>query len=365
MANAQELIRIARAAIGDGGTEDWQIIPSEHARWFERAAPTLSDNLRRARPEGLAKMFEDADREAVRASGIFKRTVRRADTAVFIAGSLGALLVVAIGLKDRMGDASSIVIGVIGVMGALASSLAAMWIGKARDGELAQRWGNERANAEAKRLAFFKDVMAGATPNPLDRLLALEYTRRFLLDNQVAYLRQRGREHERASQRALDRSTAATFISSMLTAAGGLLAFVEPEYGVVAGLAAVASFLGTLFISRSEMNLDRKNADRYRVAADALAERRLDLDTFRTRVATGELTAVEDFFQPVFMALKADHQAFLTDAQQQDLAIGEMQGRLDTARDAMSGNSMTGGPMAGGPIASSPIAGKGQEFPEP
>lgn len=339
MSNAQEMIRIARAAIGDGGNEDWQIIPSEHARWFERAAPTLAHNLRRARPEGLARMFEEADREAVRASDVFKRTVRRADTAVFLAGSLGALLVVAIGIKDMVGETSTFIIGAIGVLGALASSLAAMWIGKARNGELAERWGNERANAEAKRLAFFKDVMAGATNTPLDKLLALEYTRRFLLDNQVKYLRERGREHERAAQMALDRSTASTFLASMLTAAGGLLAFVRPEYGVIAGLAAVASFLGTLFISRSEMNLDHKNADRYRVAADALAERRLDLDTFRSKVASGELTAVEDFFQPIFMALKADHQAFLTDAQQQDLAIGEMQGRLDAAKDTMSSHS--------------------------
>ena len=180
-----------------------------------------------------------------------------------------------------------------------------MWVNRAKNGDLANRWSSERANAEARRLAYFKDVMDGAKDEPFDKLLALEYTRRFLLDSQIKYFQARGRQHEVSAQEALNRSTYATVIASLLTAAGGAVAVIEPKYSVVAGLGAVASYLSTLFISRSEMNLDRKNADRYRVAADQLAERRLDLDLYRTKVANGESEALADFYQPVFMALKS------------------------------------------------------------
>ena len=336
MSNADELRRNARAAVGDGGSEDWKINPSEHARWFESAAPSLADNLRRARPEGLARMFIESDRGALAARDVFKRTVRRADTAVFFAGMFGALLVVAVGLREMIGEQNAVVIGALGGLGTLASALAAMWVGRARDGELAQRWANERANAEAKRLAYFKDVMEGAKDEPYDKLLAFEYARRFLLDNQIEFFRGRGRQHESAAQTALDRSTYATFLASILTAAGGVMTFIKPEFGVLAGLAAIATALGTLFVSRSEMNLDHKNADRYRAAADALSERRLDIDTYRRRVAQGDLDALLDFYEPVFMALKADHQAFLTDADKRDLAIGAMQSRLDTAQQGLT-----------------------------
>ncbi|MEL7368777.1 MAG: hypothetical protein AAFN74_07690, partial [Myxococcota bacterium] len=179
MSNTQEVIRTARAAIGDSQADDWRIDPTAHAQWFERDAPTLADNLRRARPEGLARVFVERDQGAIRAQAQFKKTVRRANIAIFFAGSFAALLVVAIGLKENYAGYESIVIGGLGVAGILASSLAAMLAGLADRGSLAERWASERASAEARRLAYFKNVMEGARPEPNDQLLAMEYTRRF------------------------------------------------------------------------------------------------------------------------------------------------------------------------------------------
>ena len=104
----------ARAAVGDAEDDDWRVNPSGHARAFDSVAPGLAMNLRRARPEGLAQMYEKQDAIAVRARDMFKATMRRADVAVFIASSLGALLLVAVGIQDLLGDAGRYVIGGIG-----------------------------------------------------------------------------------------------------------------------------------------------------------------------------------------------------------------------------------------------------------
>ena len=55
----------------------------------------------------------------------------------------------------------------------------------------------------------------------------------------------------------------------------------HPEFAVVAGLGVIASAYAALAVSRSAVNQDRKNADRYLSAEDQLKERRLDLDTYR------------------------------------------------------------------------------------
>jgi hypothetical protein len=60
MQDAKELIRTALHAIGEGNSDtDWKIVPTEHAELFAHSAPPLAENLRGARPEGLAKMYED------------------------------------------------------------------------------------------------------------------------------------------------------------------------------------------------------------------------------------------------------------------------------------------------------------------
>ena len=340
MSNAHELIRIARDAIGVGNSEtDWKIVPTEHAKMFEEKAPSLDENLRGSRPKGLAGMYEEWNGKAIKARDDFKNTVSMADIAVFCTASLGALLLVAGGLQVLLGGFGPWAVKAIGLIGVISSGLAAMWLNQVRGGALSKRWVEERAKAEAKRLAYFKTIMEGASEAPLDQLLALEYTRRFLLDNQIDYFRDRGREHENAAGIALKNSTRAVFVSSSFTAIAGALSMWRPELAVVAGLGVIASAYAALAVSRSAVNQDRKNADRYLAAEYQLKERRLDLDTYRERTASGDNGVVQEFFEPIFVTLEADHQAFLTEAEQRELAIGGMKRRLDAAKEALKKKS--------------------------
>ena len=340
MSNAHEVIRIAKDAIGVGDSEtDWKIVPTEHAKMFEEKAPSLAENLSGSRPQGLARMYEELNDKAIKARDVFKSTVGKADTAVFCTASLGALLLVAGGLQVLLGGFGPWTVRAIGLLGVISSGLAVMWLNQVRGGTLSKRWAEERAKAEAKRLAYFKTVMEGASDAPLDQLLALEYTRRFLLDNQIDYFRDRGGEHDNAAGTALINSTRAVFVSSSFTAIAGALSMWRAELAVVAGLGVIASAYAALAVSRSAVNQDRKNADRYLAAEYQLKERRLDLDAYRKRTASGDNGAVQEFFEPIFVTLEADHKAFLSEAEHRELAIGAMEKRLDAAKEALKKKS--------------------------
>ena len=340
MSNAHELIRIAREAIGAGNSDtDWKIVPTEHAKMFGEKAPLLAENLRGSRPTGLAEMYEEWNDKAIKARDDFKNTVSKADIAVFCTASFGALLLIAGGLQVLLGYFGHWAVKVIGLLGVVSSCLAAMWLNQVRGGALSWKWAEMRAKAEAKRLAYFKTVMEGASEDPLDQLFALEYTRRFLLDNQIDYFNERGEQHENAASITLKNSTRAIFASSSFTAIAGALSMWEPELAVIAGLGVIASAYAALAVSRSTVNQDRKNADRYLTAEYQLKERRLDLDTYRERTASEDNEAVQEFFEPIFITLEADHQAFLSEAEQRELAIGDMERRLDAAKAALKKNS--------------------------
>jgi hypothetical protein len=113
----------------------------------------------------------------------------------------------------------------------------------------------------------------------------------------------------------------------------------RPEFTVIAGLGVIASAYAALVSSRSTVNQDSKNAERYQATGDHLRERRLDLDVYRERVATGDEQALQELFEPVFIALEADHRAFLNETEQRELAIGDMEKRLDAAKRALETES--------------------------
>jgi hypothetical protein len=285
------------------------------------------------------KMYEELNGKAVNARDVFKTTVCKADTAIFCTVSLAALLLIAGGLQEPLGNIGPWVVGTIGLLGIVSSGLAAMWFNQLKGELLAKRWADERAKAEAKRLAYFKAIMEGASGDPLDQLLVLEYVRRYLLDNQIDYFRDRGSQHESAARIALTKSTQAVFVASIFTAFAGLLSMLRPQLAVVAGLGVIASAYAPLALSRSAVNLDRQNADRYRTAEDQLRERRLELDAYRERTASGDKGAVQEFFEPIFVTLEGDHKAFLSDAEKRELAIGGMERRLDAAQEALKKKS--------------------------
>ena len=340
MSNEKELIRTAREVIGMGKSDtDWKVVPTEHAKMFKDNAPSLAEKLNGARLKGLAEMFQEWDDKAIKARDNFKNIYSRADFFIFLTASFGALLLVVSGLQVLLGSTGPWIIKAIGLLGIIVSGLATMWLSQVRGGALLNKWAKMRAKAEARRLVYFKAVMEEASKIPLDQLLALEYTRRFLLDNQIDYFKDRGREHEYNAGTTLKISTFAIFLSSLFTALAGAFSLWLEEFAAIAGLGVIASAYATHTVSRSTVNQDRTNADRYLVAEYQLKERRLDLDIYRERIASGDHSAVQEFFEPIFVLLEADHQIFLDNIDKRELAIGKMEKRLDVARETLQEQS--------------------------
>jgi hypothetical protein len=323
-------------AVGKGNSEtDWNIVPTAHAGQFDAGFAGFAAILRGSRIEGLATMYEELNTKAVSARDCFKTTVARGDTAVFCTAALGALLLIAGGLQQPLGGIGRWIIGAIGLPGVVAGGLAAMWLGRIKAGDLARKRMGERARVEAKRLAYFKAVMQDATKAPSDQILAFEYTRRFLLDNQIDYFRDRGNQHQEAADAALTKSSMAVFVVSALTSIAGLLAMWHAQLAMIARLGVLASAYAALAASRSAVNLDRRNASLYRAAEEQLKERRLDLDVYRAQTASGDPGAVQEFYERVFVVLEAEHKAFLSNAEQGELAIGKIEECLDAAKEAL------------------------------
>jgi hypothetical protein len=336
MSEHQNAIKNAIHAIGTGNSgEDWRVEPSEHAKMFERVAPKLAEALRGARLTGLATSFEESDKVAIDAQRLFKSTVEKANRAVFATAAFGALLMVSGGLHALIGEYGVWIVRVMGLAGFIASGLGAMWLKRVQNGRLLNRWLETRARAEAKRLKYFKTVLKEAPRTAQDKLNAFEYVRRFLLDNQLDYFKERRAQHEKADSNAINKSTLAVFLSSTFTAIAGFLSILQPELALLAGLGAVATAYGAMKKSQSEMNLDSKNALRYAAAGERLFERNLELDDYRKRIAEGVPDAVEEFFEPIFVTLEADHQAFLSQPERRELAIGNMEKRLDAASEVL------------------------------
>src|SRR5262245_8275190 len=120
MTNTQELILVARNAIGEGNSAtDWKIVPTEHAALFRDKSASFADALNGARIKGLAKMYEELNKSAVEARDNFKGTVTKANKAIFCTASLGSLLLMAGGVHGAMGKVGPWVVGAIGILSAV------------------------------------------------------------------------------------------------------------------------------------------------------------------------------------------------------------------------------------------------------
>jgi len=333
------LLEETRHIIGKGEPDkDWKIEPTAHRNRYAQSAPQLARILERSTAQAFAQRYEELNRRAIEDRDKFKRIFSNANWSIFLTATLGALLLIGTGLSPLVEDnlpegRLSTFIWAIAILGMVASALATMWINRLKARKLSRQWAGQRASAEAKRMAYFKTVLEEAEPSPKEQLLAFEYTRRYLLDNQLAYFLDRGKQHQQAADKATNVSSIALMIASILTGMASILVAVtgKPYYSVIAGLGVIATAAAALARERSRVHLDRINAERYQKAYDLLWERSLELDDYREKIAAGDSEAVIRFFEPIFVALEADHKEFLNDEEKREAAIGDMKKRLNAA----------------------------------
>jgi len=323
-----EITRAAIEAVGPDQPSDWELRPENHIAALKDpvAAAPLVQLLQSPDLAPIVHQYVVANRQAVAAQASYKRGAR-----LSAIGSLLAVVIASIMLLPRIGGINdeAVTIAAIAQFLLLALSfLASLWLAWRRPYDT---WMRKRADAEIARIQLFRQVTTAngarqATGLPV-LALQLEYFRRFHLDIQRLYYRERGEQHQRAVRRRLVwRSIALIFI---FAAALPILWTLQGKDWIPAWvgqwfdhLPPKAEFAQRLFLclgliggalqgflaAYALMSYDERNSARYRETRenlDDLAAR--PLNEAREAAAAGDTSRVYAFYALVEEQVSSEH----------------------------------------------------------
>jgi hypothetical protein len=215
----EEMIDGAKDALGGDRADDYIIQPSNHAKELAAKAPWLAGALGRSDMSVIAEQYERKDREANEGQVVFKTTASRANWAVLLTACFSTLLLIVGPLKSIAGFPVGTVLAILGVCGVVSGGLGSMWVYRAREGKLLDRWMSARAGAETLRRQYFEAITNLDLPDkssPITpALLEFEYFRRYQLDVQIAFYERRARDHRRDADRLLHVSAYSVALASV------------------------------------------------------------------------------------------------------------------------------------------------------
>lgn len=326
-------IRQAINLIGPDRPKDYVIAASEHARQYAESAPELAEVLQSGEVQVAAERYEELDQKALEAQRRFTTASNRARSAVFWAGVAGALLLAAASLSTVLGDAlSRILVVLFSVAGVVAGGLAAGWIHSIRSGALLEQWMTRRAEAEAERLRYFNLISREREiPEPL---LQLEYFRRYQLDVQRIYYRDRGQQHDTDAGRMLRIGSAAMAAGGITSGLAGVLgASIAPHWASIAGLAVVAQAVAARAENQEATAQHRRNAERYERTRNVLDQLYGMLDSVRSATAAGDLAVMREFVASVHEQLSLEHRQWLEEIGAASEAVNRLEQLLEKYRE--------------------------------
>jgi len=202
MSDSEKIERVKRI-IGQQSSKDYELKAGEHAASLEKEAPSLAAHLRSSELRVAESAYDEADKTANVGRKGFARLATAANWLVFGAACVPAATMAA----GTLGAPTTVVV----LLGSLAFVLAG--IGAAvffvvRQGQRLRGWLDSRAKAEAYRHRYF--VLATEMPQGGDQtpppelplaLFQLEYFRRYQLEMQISFFREKGRKFRKAFDR--------------------------------------------------------------------------------------------------------------------------------------------------------------------
>ena len=339
--NDEQLVKDAAAAIGAGQGDDFGLTPTKHAEAIDAKAAALSGILRGSQLSNAAGQYEEKDLAAIEAETAFKSVATRANWAVFLTTCLSAALLI---VSPLVPDSNWLLV-TLGCCGILTGALGAMWLFKIRQGNLLEAWMTGRARAEAERLKYF-ELATQAVENPESSriplpLLQLEYFRRYQLDVQRAYYKQRRRDHKQAADRLLTLSAFAVGLSALATGFAGILGgALNSKWASLAGLATIASALSAFASTREALSQDRRNEELYGKTRDALADLSAKLDEVRAAAAKGDREPLRQFVAAVHEQLSLEHKQWLDASANTATSLAKLDDALAAAKSKSPESSL-------------------------
>jgi hypothetical protein len=348
---AEEAINEAIETIGRGKRKDYIISPTSHAEEFGEKAPALATILRSSEVEATARQYENEDQEALVAQNKFKIIFKRANSIVLATGVLIALvLATAAAATVLPAWLVTTLLVVLSLGSVVTGALASKDLLTIRQGHLLEAWMSKRASAETARLDYFDTVAKSSVKStgknyvPLE-LLHLEYFRRFQLDVQLAYYRERGKDHREEAEKTLSYSGWAVAGAAIATGSAGVLGGVlHASFAAIAALGTIFTGLSSFASMREAVNQDRRNAERYGRTYRVLDDLSKRLDAVRKAVYTAGMRPLRDFMEAVHEQLSLEHRQWLGE-------LGEARGafaRLENTLKELSSKVSTQPQSPGG-----------------
>ena len=287
------------------------------------------------------RRFDAADAEAIEAQAQFKREMSRANVAVCLAAVCGGLLLAAGILVAAVGDAGARsrlewIPTALGVAAGLAGVLGSVWLFQARQGERLKRWMNRRATAEAARRALYLELARASPPegaDPIEVALAkLEYILQEHVVEQRDWYARRAREHLASADRSLSLGGIAAGIGAFASFAAGAAAAANPVYAALGTLGVIGAAMASFATGREEIHQDRRNAERYENARDALDDLLGKVDDVKATIRVGDTGALSAFVQAVHEQLMAEHRQWLQGQERREAVTGQLDEALSNMR---------------------------------
>lgn len=324
----QEVTMAAIEAVGADQPSDWELRPESHIAALKNpaAAAPLVKLLKNMDLVPIVNQYVSANREAVAAQATYKRYAR-----LSAIGSLLAVVIASVMLLPRVGGIGDEIVTTAAVFQFVLltlSIIASLWLAWRKPYDV---WMRKRADAEIARIQLFRHVTTADGSREANSLpvlpLQLEYFRRFHLDIQRVYYRERGEQHKRAVRRRLVwRSIALIFVFAaavpiLWTVQGKdwIPSWVEqwltllPPEGEFAQrlflcLGLIGGALQGFLAANALISYDERNSARYRETRenlDDLAAR--PLNEAREAAAAGDRSRVYGFYALVDEQVSSEH----------------------------------------------------------
>lgn len=332
-----DIIQKAITIVGQNEGDDTILNPEVHALLFSEAAPELARMLKSAELEGVADKYSEYDNQAISAQNKFKDYSERAMLWVFLTACCSALLLAVATLFGQLEqEALSRSLFVILSIAALVSGfLASTHIKLAENMKLFEKWMKNRANAEMQRLDYFerftnrKPPENDSTDAVFNRLLQLEFFRRFQLDLQLSYYTQRGMQHGTIAEKAASITTWAMGAAGLAAGIAGFLgSALDPKWVAIAGFGFICQAYASNVLNKEAINQDRRNEERYGRTKDSLKNLRMQLDKVRTQIVAGNQDVLVKFVIAVHEQLSLEHRQWTDDISLSSKALVELQAQL-------------------------------------
>jgi conflict system pore-forming effector with SLATT domain len=297
--------------------------------------------LTRTGPVELSRQYAEADTEALIAEQTFKRWVIRANWAVLATATVSALLMAVALLADNLGALSQAALIALALIGVATGGIASMSLFRVKEGRLLEDWMTARARAETKRLSYFSYITNSSDepPDPELELLKLEYFRRYQLDLQLAYYKNRRSGHRNSAERTLDISAASVLVAAIATGAAGVLGALKSEWAALGSVAVLGAALQAFAAARESLNQDRRNAERYDHSAQALLGLRERIDEVRHSIAAGSTSVLGEYVGAVQDQLSLEHRQWLEGAENMQAAVARLEKALSAGASQQAASS--------------------------